>query len=141
MFIPALFILARTWKQPTCLLIDEQIQKLWCVFTMEYYSAIKRNTFEYKVDEPRACYTEKTKYHTLTYIYMQSGNMIQMNLFAGQEQRFRHRQQTYGHSRDRTGWDALREQHWNIITIYKIDTQWKVDIWHKSMQHHKAIIL
>ena len=39
-------ILARTWKQPRCPSTDEWINKLWCIYTMEYYSAIKRNTFE-----------------------------------------------------------------------------------------------
>ena len=46
MFIAALFTIARTWKQPRCLSTDEWIKKLWYIYTMEYYSAIKRNTFE-----------------------------------------------------------------------------------------------
>ena len=46
MFIAALFIIARTWKQPRCPLADEWIRKLWYIYTMEYYSAIKKNTFE-----------------------------------------------------------------------------------------------
>ena len=46
MFTAALFTIARTWKQPRCPLIDEWISKLWYIYTMEYYSAIKRNTFE-----------------------------------------------------------------------------------------------
>ena len=46
MFIAALFIMARTWKQPRCPSAYEQIRKLWYIHTMEYYSAIKKNTFE-----------------------------------------------------------------------------------------------
>ena len=46
MFIAALFTIARTWKQPRCPLADEWIRKLWYIYTMEYYSAIKKNTFE-----------------------------------------------------------------------------------------------
>ena len=46
MFIAALFIIARTWKQPRCPSADEQIRKLWYIYTMEYYSAIKKYTFE-----------------------------------------------------------------------------------------------
>ena len=46
MFIAALFIIARTWKQPRCPSADEWIRKLWYMYTIEYYSAIKKNTFE-----------------------------------------------------------------------------------------------
>ena len=38
--------IARTWKQPRCPLAEELIRKLWYMYTMEYYSAIKKNTFE-----------------------------------------------------------------------------------------------
>ena len=43
MFIAALFTIARTWKQPMCPSTDEWIKKMWYIYTMEYYSAIKRN--------------------------------------------------------------------------------------------------
>ena len=46
MFIAALFIIARTWKQPRCPSADKWIRKQWYIYTMEYYSAIKKNTFE-----------------------------------------------------------------------------------------------
>ena len=46
MFITALFIIARTWTQPRCPSADEWIRKLWYIYTMEYYSAIKKNTLE-----------------------------------------------------------------------------------------------
>ena len=41
LFIPALFTITRTWKQPRCPLTDERINKLWYIYTVEYYSAIK----------------------------------------------------------------------------------------------------
>ena len=46
MFIAALFTIARTWKQPRCPSTDEWIWKLWYMYTMECYSALKKNTFE-----------------------------------------------------------------------------------------------
>ena len=46
MFITALFTIARTWKQPRCPSANEWIRKLWYLYTMEYYSAIKKNAFE-----------------------------------------------------------------------------------------------
>ena len=46
MFIAALFIIARTWKQPRCPSADKWIRKRWYIYTMEYYSAIKKNAFE-----------------------------------------------------------------------------------------------
>ena len=78
MFIAALFIIARTWKQPRCPSADEWIRKRWYIYTMEYYSAIKKNTFESvlnKVDETGAYYTsevsqkEKHEYSILMAIY------------------------------------------------------------------------
>ena len=76
MFIAALFTITRTWKQPRCPLIDEWIKKLWYIYTMEYYSAIKRNTFESVLRwmnlEPsiqsEVSQKEKDKYHILKHI-------------------------------------------------------------------------
>ena len=46
MFIAELFTIARTWNQPKCSSIDEWIKKMWHIYTMEYYSAIKINEIE-----------------------------------------------------------------------------------------------
>ena len=46
MFTAALFTIARTWKQPRCPSTDEWIKKSWYMYTMEHYSAIRRNEFE-----------------------------------------------------------------------------------------------
>ena len=43
MFIAILFTIAKTWKQPKCQLIEEWIKKMWYIYTMEYYLAIKKN--------------------------------------------------------------------------------------------------
>jgi hypothetical protein len=45
MFVAALFIIARSWKQASCPSTEEWIQKMWCIYTMEYYAAIKNNDF------------------------------------------------------------------------------------------------
>ena len=78
MFIAALFIIARTWKQPRCPSADEWIRKLWYIYTMEYYSAIKKNTFEsvlmrwMKLEliiRSEVSQKEKHQYRILTHIY------------------------------------------------------------------------
>ena len=78
MFITTLFKIARTWKQPRCPSADEWIRKLWYIYTMEYYSAIKKNTFEsvlmrwMKLDliiQSKVSQKEKHQYSILTHIY------------------------------------------------------------------------
>ena len=44
MFIAALFVIVRTWKQPRCPLMEEWIKKVWNIYTLEYYSAVKTMT-------------------------------------------------------------------------------------------------
>ena len=78
MFIAALFTIARTWKQPKCPSSDEWIKKMWHIYTMEYYSAIKRNEMEVfavswmELESDIQCEVsekEKNKYSILTHIY------------------------------------------------------------------------
>jgi hypothetical protein len=45
MFIVALFVIARRWKQPRCAMTEEWLQKMWFIYTMEYYLAIKNEDF------------------------------------------------------------------------------------------------
>jgi hypothetical protein len=51
MFIAALFIIARSWKEPRCSSTEEWIHKMWYIYTMEYYSAIKNNEFRKFLDK------------------------------------------------------------------------------------------
>ena len=57
-FIEALFTVARTWKKPKYPSTEEWIKKMWSIYTMEYYSAIKRNQIVGDVDGPRDYHTE-----------------------------------------------------------------------------------
>ena len=45
MFIAALFIISRSWNEPRCPSTEESIQKMWYIYTMEYYSPVKHNEF------------------------------------------------------------------------------------------------
>ena len=85
MFIAALFIIARTWKQPRCPSADKQIRKLWHIYTMEYYSAIKKNSFELVlmrgkklelIIQSEVSQKDKDQYSILTHIYgiLKDGN-------------------------------------------------------------------
>ena len=74
MFIAALFTIVKTWKQPKCPPTKEWIKKMWYMYTMEYYSAIKKeqnNAICSNMDGPRDCHTacisqtEKDKYMIL----------------------------------------------------------------------------
>jgi len=78
LFIVALFTIARTWKQPKCPLTDGWIKKSWYIYTMEYYSALKRNTFESvlmrwinlePIIQSEVSQKEKDKYCVLMHIY------------------------------------------------------------------------
>ena len=105
MFITALFIIARTWKQPKCPSADEWVRKLWYIYTMEYYSAIKKNTFESvlmrwmnlePIIQSKVSQKEKHQYSILTLIYgiYKEGN--NNPLYARQQKRHRCTEQSFG---------------------------------------------
>ena len=121
MFIVALFTVARTWKQPRCPSADDWIRKSWYLYTMEHYSAIKKNAFEsvlmrwmklepmYRVKSER-----KMPVH---YINAYVWNLERYNdifgimttLSARQQKRHRYKKQNFGLCGRRQGWDDLRE--------------------------------
>ena len=77
MFIAGLFTIAKTWKQPKCPSSDEWIKKMWYIYTMEYYSAIKRNEIESFVEkwmdletdiQSEVSQKEKNKYRILMHV-------------------------------------------------------------------------
>ena len=78
MFIEALFTIARTWKQPRRPSAEKWIRKLWYIYTMEYYSAIKKNTFESvlmrwiklePITQSEVSQKDKDQYSILMHIY------------------------------------------------------------------------
>ena len=110
---------ARTWKQPRCPSADEWIRKLWYVYTMEYYSAIKNNTFESvlmrwmklePIIQSEVSQKEKHQYSILTHIHG-FRKMVMKTLYARQQKRHRCIEQTFGLSGRRQGCDELREWH------------------------------
>ena len=78
MFTAALFTIAKIWKQPKCPSTEEWIKKMWCIYTMEYYSAIKKNEImpfaatwmDLEIIIPsEVSQTEKNKYYIISLIY------------------------------------------------------------------------
>ena len=78
MSIAALFTIARTWNQPRCPLADEWIRNLWYIYTMKYYSPIKKNAFESvlmrwmklePIIQSEVSQKEKPQYSILMHIY------------------------------------------------------------------------
>ena len=100
MFIAALFTIARMWKQPRCPSADEWKRKPWYIYTMEYYSAIKKNTFESvlmrwinlePIIQSEVSQKEKHQYS----IYMEFRKMVMMTLYVRQQKRHRRKEQFF----------------------------------------------
>ena len=105
MLITAPFTIARTWKQPRCPSADEWIRKLWYIYTMEYYSTIKKDTFESvlmrrmklePIIQSEISQKEEHQYSILLHIYMEFRKMVTMTLHARQQKRHRCKVQTFG---------------------------------------------
>ena len=116
----ALFIIARTWTQPRCPSADEWIRKLWYIYTMEYYSAIKKGSFESvlmrwmklePIIQSEVSQKDKDLYSILMHLYMEFRKMVMITLYAKQKKRHRCTEETFGLCGRRRGWDVLREQH------------------------------
>ena len=95
MFVAALFIIARTWKQPRCPSADEWIRKQWYIYTMEYCLAIKKNAFvtvlmRWMKQEP-IIQGEVRKKTSIQYkcIYMEFRKMVTMTVYMRQQKTHR----------------------------------------------------
>ena len=100
MFTATVLTTARTWMKPRCPLTDEWIKKLWYIYMMEYYSAIKKNVFKSilmrwvnlePIIQSEVSQNEKDKYLILTHIYRIWKNCTE-NLFTGKQWRNRRRE-------------------------------------------------
>ena len=136
MVIAAVFTIARTWKQPKCPSTGEWIGKMWQIYTVEHYSAFKRNKIELfvvrwmdleTVMQSEVSQKEKNKYRTLTHIY----GILKKKKKKGSEQprgrtgikmpTYRMDLRTRGMGRVR--WNEVREWHGHIYTTKcKIDS-------------------
>ena len=118
-----LFLNHKTLKDPRC-------KTLWYIYIMECHSALQKECIwvsPNEVDEPWAYCTERSKSERqILYIniYMESGKMVLMNLFARQQWKRRYREQACGYSVGRKGWGERREWYGNLyIKIHGIDSQ------------------
>ena len=132
MFIAALFTIARTQKQPRCPSTDEWIKKFWYIYAMEYYSAIKRETFESvlmrwmnlePIIQSEVSQKENDKYCILTHIYgiQKNGNeeLIYRETMEKQTQRI----DLWTWERGREGEMCGKSKMETSITICKVDRQ------------------
>ena len=115
MFIAALFAIAKTWKQTKYPLTDEWIKKIWYIYMLEYYSAIKKNEIMpfaatwIELDMiilNEVSQTEKDKYHIIPNTW-EPKKVMQLNLFIKLKQTHSHRKQTYGYQRGKDRRDKL----------------------------------
>ena len=108
MFITALFIIARTWEQPRCPSADEWIRKLSYIYTMEYYSAIKKNALKsvlmrwmklepvIQSEVSKKKQTKKKNKYSIISIYVEFRKMVMIALYARQQKRHRCKEQSFG---------------------------------------------
>ena len=138
-------------KQPRCPLTDEWIKKLWYTYTMEYYSAITRNTFESvlmrwmnlePIIQSEVSQKEKDKYHIPTHIYGIQKNGTEEFSYKGSNGETDIENQIYGHG-ERGGEGEMygKSNMETYITICKIDSQWEFAVWLRKLKQGLCINL
>ena len=111
MFTATLCTIAKTWSQPKCPLTEEWIKKMWYIYTMKYYSAIKKDEItpfattwvDIEVIILSKSDKEKQISYNIIYMWYLKRKVIQIYLFTKQEQTYRFRKQTYGYQRGKVG--------------------------------------
>ena len=110
---------------------------------MEYYSAIKKNTFELvlmrwmklePIIQSEVSQKEKHQYSILMHICMEFRKMVMITLYVRQQKRHRCIEQTFGLCGRGRGWDDLGEWHWNMYnTICEMNRQSRFDAWYRML--------
>ena len=137
----ALFTIARTWKQPRCPLTDEWI-KLWYIYTVEYYSAIKSNMFKSvlmrwmnlePIIQSGVSQKEKAKYRILIHTYgIQKNGTEELICRAAKEKQI---EQTSGHEERRGEGEMYGKSNMETyIAVYKIDSQREFAVWLRKLK-------
>ena len=131
------------WEQFLKQLTDEWLRKQWYIYTMEDYSAIKKNTFESvlmrwmklePIIQSEVSQKEKHQYSILMQIYMEFRKMVMITLYARQQKRHRCIEQSFGLCGRGWGWDDLGEWHWNMyIIICEMNCQSRFNAWYRVL--------
>ena len=146
LFIAALFTIPRTSKQPRCPSTDEWIKKLWYIYTMEYYSAIKRNTFESVlmrwmnlefIIQSKVSQKEKDKYHILMHIYRIQKNGSEEFIYRAAREKQSQRHGERGGEGEMYGKSNME----TYIVICKVDSQWEFSVCLRKLKQGLCINL
>ena len=136
----ALFTIARKWKQPIPInrgIDKEVVVHIYNGISLSHTKECIWVSFN-EVDEPRAYYTEWSKWESekqiYQHIYMKSRKMVLVNPFAGQRWRHRHRKQTCGHSGGGEGGTDWENSMETWITVCRVDSQWKFPVWCRELK-------
>ena len=145
MFIAALFIIARTWKQPRCSSTDEWIKKQLYIYAMEYYSAIKRNGFESvimrwmklePIIQSKVSQKEKYKYRILTHIFGIWRDGTDEYIFRVAMEKWTQRTDLWTRWEERREKGRCMERVTEICnTTCKTDSQWEFAVWLREFKH------
>ena len=123
----------RTWEQPKCPSTDEWIKKMWHIYTMEYYSAIKRKEIELSVVrqmdlksviQSEVSHKEKNKYHILMHTCGIWKNWYRWSYLQSRNRDTDGKNKHMDTKGERGQWDELGDWDWHIYTI---DTMYKIN--------------